>query len=47
MVGENPKKIKKTFVSFHFTDGVSDNKTVNEMFSYMSRYVQTSEQLNK
>lgn len=44
-LGENPKKIKQTFVSFHFIDGVSESKTVNEMFSYMSRYVQAREQL--
>lgn len=44
---ENPKKIKQTLVTFHFVDGVSDNKTVNEMFSYMSRYVQAREQLDK
>ncbi len=44
-LGENPKKIKQTLVTFHFTDGVSDNKTVNEMFSYMSRYVQARENL--
>ncbi len=46
-LGENPKKIKQTLVSFHFINGVSESKTVNEMFSYMSRYVQAREQLNK
>ena len=45
--GDNSKKIKQTFVSFHFTDGISESKTVNEMFSYMSRYVQAREELNK
>jgi len=46
-LGDNPKKIKQTLVTFHFIDGVSKSKTVNEMFSYMSRYVQAREQLNK
>ena len=46
-LGDNPKKIKQTLVTFHFVDGVSESKTVNDMFSYMSRYVQAREQLNK
>lgn len=44
-LGENPKQIKQTLISFHFVDGVSESKTTNEMFSYMSRYVQAKEQL--
>lgn len=32
-LGDNPKKIKQTLVTFHFIDGVSKSKTVNEMFS--------------
>lgn len=44
---KNSKNIKQTDVSFHFIDGVSESKTVNEMFSNMSRYVQAREQLNK
>ena len=47
LLGENPKIIKQTFVTFYFMDGVSESKTVNDMFSYMSRYVQAREQLNK
>ena len=46
-LGDNPRKIKQTLIAFHFIDGVSESKTVNEMFSYMSRYVQAREQLNK
>ena len=46
-LGDNPKKIKQTLVTFHFTDGVSEGKIVNEMFCYMSRYVQAREQLIK
>ena len=45
-LGDNPKKIKLTLVTFHFIDGVSESKIVNEMFSYMSQYVQAREQLN-
>ena len=44
---DNPKKIKQTLVNFHFIDGASESKIVNELFSYMSRYVQAREQLNK
>lgn len=32
---------------FHFLDGVSESKPVNEMFSYISRYVTAREQINK
>ena len=32
---------------FHFWDGVSESKPVNEMFSYISRYVTAREQINK
>ena len=32
---------------FHFLDGVSESKPVNEMFSYISRYVTAREQTNK
>ena len=31
---------------FHFLDGVSESKPVNEMFSYISRYVTAREQLS-
>ena len=46
-LGENPNQIKQTLITFHFIDGVSESKIVNELFSYMSRYVQAREQLNK
>lgn len=45
-LNSNPSNIKQTEAVFHFTDGVSDSKTVNELFSYMSRYVQAREQMN-
>lgn len=31
-LGENPKKIKQTFVTFHFVDGVSESQIINEIF---------------
>lgn len=34
-------------LTFHFLDGVSESKPVNEMFSYISRYVTAREQINK
>ena len=34
-------------LTFHFLDGVSESKPVNDMFSYISRYVTAREQLNK
>lgn len=45
-LGGNPNKIKKTLVYFHFTDGVSENQTVNEMYGNMSHYVQARENMN-
>lgn len=46
-LGDNPQKVKQTLVTFHFKDGISEIKTVNGMFSYMSRYVQAREKLNQ
>ena len=46
-LGPNTANIKQTVATFHFTDGISESRAVNEMFSYMSRYVQAKEQLNK
>lgn len=43
----NTKNVKQTIVTFHFIDGVSESKLVNEMFSNMSRYVQARDLLNK
>ena len=36
-----------TELTFHFLDGVSESKPVNEMFSHISRYVIAREQTNK
>ena len=38
---------KQTGLLFRFTDGVSDSEKVNELFSYMSRYVSAREQQEK
>ena len=37
----------KTDLTFHFLDGVSESKPVNDMFSYFSRSVTAREQINK
>lgn len=42
---KNSKNIKQTDVSFHFKYGVSECRTVNELFSNISRYNQAREQL--
>ena len=36
---------KQTGLLFRFTDGVSDSEKINELFSYMSRYVSAREQI--
>lgn len=42
---KNAVNLKQTDIVFHFVDGVSDNDKINEMFSYISHYVQAREQL--
>ena len=44
---KNPANIKQTEIKYHFKDGVSESKTVNDMFSQMCHYVKVREQLNK
>lgn len=44
---KNPANMKQIEISYHFKDGVSESNTVNDMFSYMSYYVQAREQLEK
>jgi len=44
---KNPANLKQVDILYHFKDGVSESNTVNEMFSQMSHYAQTREQLNK
>lgn len=45
--GKNTKDIKQADLTVHFIDGVSESQSANELFSYMSRYVQAKEKLNK
>lgn len=42
---KNAVNIKQTDIVFHFVDGVSESDKVNEMFSYISHYVQARELL--
>lgn len=44
---KNKAKVKKADLHFCFTDGVTESETTNMFFSYMSRYVQARETLNK
>jgi len=40
---KNAADVKQTDITFHFVDGVSESVKVNEMFSYISHYVQARE----
>lgn len=42
---KNAANVKQTDIVLHFVDGVSDSDKVNEMFSYISHYVQARELL--
>ena len=42
---KNTRDVKQVDLTIHFNDGVSESQTANELFSYMSRYVQAREQL--
>ena len=42
---KNSANIKQADISFHFADGISESEKVNELFSYISHYVQAREQL--
>lgn len=42
---KNAANLKQTDITFHFVDGVSESDKVNELFSYISHYVQAREQL--
>ena len=44
---KNPANVKQAEIKYHFKGSISESKTVNEMFSQMSHYAQTREQLNK
>ena len=38
-LSNNPLGLKNTDIPFVFTEGVSDNKTVNSLFSNLARYI--------
>lgn len=42
---KNAANVKQTDISFHFVDRISESDKVNEMFNYISHYVQAREQL--
>ena len=44
---KNTRDVKQADLTIHFIDGVSESQTANELFSYMSRYVQAREKLNQ
>ena len=44
---KNAGDVKQADLTVHFIDGVSESQSANELFSYMSRYVQARENLNK
>ena len=43
---KNSKDVKQVDLTIPFNNGVSESQTENELFSYMSRYVQAREKLN-
>ena len=45
--GKNTKDVKQGNLTIHFSDGVSESQSANELFSYMSRYVQARELVKK
>lgn len=44
---KNTRDVKQVDLVIHFFDGVSESQSANELFSYMSRYVQAREKMNK
>ena len=44
---KNTKDVKQADLAIHFSGGVSESHSTNELFSYMSRYVQTREKMNQ
>ena len=45
--GKNTKDVKQGNLTIHFSDGVSESQSTNELFTYMSRYVLAREKLNQ
>lgn len=44
---KNEADVNQADMVFRFVDGVSDDRTVNDLFSYMSRYVESQETFNQ
>ena len=44
---KNTRNVKQVDLTIHFNDGVSESQIANELFSYMSRYVQAREKMNQ
>lgn len=44
---KNTRDVKLADLTIHFNDGVSESQSANELFSYLSRYVQAKEKLNQ
>ena len=42
---KNAANVKQTDISLHFLEGISESDKVNELFSYISHYVQAREQI--
>lgn len=42
---KNTADVKQTDITFHFINGVSDNDKTNELFGYISHYVQARESI--
>lgn len=42
---KNAAYVKQTDITLHFVDGVSESDKVNELFSYISNYIQARELL--
>lgn len=44
---KNTRDVKQADLTIHFIDGVSESQSANELFTYMSRYVQAREKPKK
>ena len=44
---KNTRDVKQADLTIHFVDGVSESQSANELFTYMSRYVQAREKMNQ
>lgn len=40
---KNSRDVKQEGLAIHFNDGISESQSANELFSYLSRYVQARE----